>query len=148
MVKISDILSQNTILTSIKAENKRELLHEMSVRLGRHENIDAQLVEDAMVERENLGSTGYGAGIAFPHARLDGAKRVKAYFAKLDTPVEFDAIDGKEVDLVFMLVSPEDSGADHLDAMSALSKAMRSKSLCTKLRKATTKDEIYKLLTC
>lgn len=146
-MKLSDIVSQNTILASIKADNKSELLHEMSVKLGHHENIDEQTVEDAMMEREKLGSTGYGAGVAFPHARIKGAKRVKAYFAKLAAPVEFDAVDGLGVDLVFMLVSPENSGADHLEALATLSKAMRNKTLCAKLRKATTKDEIYKLLT-
>lgn len=146
-MKISDILSQNTILMSIKAETKRQLLHEMCVKLAHHENIDAQMVEDAMVERENLGSTGYGGGIAFPHARIEGAKRVKAYFAKLTAPVEFDAVDGLGVDLIFMLISPDNSGADHLEALSILSKAMHNKTLCAKLRKATTKDEIYKILT-
>jgi PTS system nitrogen regulatory IIA component len=146
-MKISDILSQNTILTSIKAETKRQLLHEMCAKLAHHENIDLQMVEDAVIERENLGSTGYGAGVAFPHARLDSAKRVKAYFTKLSTPVEFDAADGQGVDLVFMLISPDNSGADHLEALSVLSKAMHNKALCAKLRKATTKDEIYKVLT-
>lgn len=146
-MKISDILSQNTILTSIKAETKRQLLHEICIKAAKHENIDAQMVEDAMIERENLGSTGVGVGIAFPHARVDGAKRVKAYFTKLSAPVEYGAPDGQGVDLVFMLISPENSGADHLEALSTLSKVMRNKTLCAKLRKATAKDEIYKLLT-
>lgn len=146
-MKISDILSQNTILMSIKAETKRQLLHEMCLKLAHHENIDAQMVEDAMLERENLGSTAYGGGVAFPHARIDSAKRVKAYFAKLTAPIEFEATDGMGVDLVFMLISPDNSGADHLEALSVLSKAMHNKALCAKLRKATTKDEIYKVLT-
>ncbi|MBR6409137.1 MAG: PTS sugar transporter subunit IIA [Alphaproteobacteria bacterium] len=146
-MKISDILSQNTIVTSIKATNKRQLLEEMSAKLARHENIDFHMVEDAMIERENLGSTAYGGGIAFPHARLEGAKRVKAYFTKLSAPIDFGAVDGEKVDLVFMLVSPENSGADHLEALATLSKAMRNKTMCAKLRKATTKDEIYKILT-
>lgn len=146
-MKISDILSQNTILTSIKAETKRQLLHEICVKAAKHENIDAQMVEDAMIEREHLGSTGVGAGIAFPHARVDCAKRVKAYFTKLPAPVEYDAPDGQGVDLVFMLISPENSGADHLEALAVLSKVMHNKTLCAKLRKATAKDEIYKLLT-
>ncbi|MBR2298994.1 MAG: PTS sugar transporter subunit IIA [Alphaproteobacteria bacterium] len=146
-MKISDILSQNTIVTSIKAGTKREVIEEMSARLARHENIDVHLVEDAMIERENLGSTAYGGGIAFPHARINGAKRVKAYFTKLSSPIDFNAVDGEGVDLVFMLVSPENSGADHLEALATLSKAMRNKTMCAKLRKATTKDEIYKILT-
>ena len=146
-MKISDILSQNTIITSLKADTKRELLKEMSAKLAHHENIDFHLVEDAMLERETLGSTGYGEGVAFPHARIEGAKRVKAYFTKLSSPIEFDSVDGEGVDLVFMLVSPENSGADHLQALATLSKAMHNKAMCAKLRKATTKDEIYKILT-
>ena len=146
-MKISDILSQNTILTSVKAETKRQLISEMSAKLAHHENMDAHVVEDAMFERENLGSTGCGGGVAFPHARIDGAKRVKAYFTKLSAPVEYESPDQQGVDLVFMLVSPENSGADHLEALATLSKAMHNKTLCSKLRKATTKDEIYKILT-
>ena len=146
-MEISDILSQNTILMSLKATTKRELLSEMSQKLARHENIDFRTVEDSMLERENLGSTAYGGGVAMPHARINGAKRVKAYFAKLSEAIDFDATDGQKVDLFFMLVSPENSGADHLEALATLSKVFRNKSLCLKLRKATTKDEIYKILT-
>ena len=146
-MKISDILSQNTIITSLKADTKSQLLHEMSAKLAHHENIDVHMVEDAMLERESLGSTGYGNGIAFPHARIEGAKRVKAYFTKLSAPIDFNSTDGEGVDLVFMLVSPENSGADHLEALATLSKAMHNKTICAKLRKATTKDEIYKILT-
>ena len=146
-MKISDILSQNTILMSEKAGTKAQLLEEMAAKLARHENIDFQAVLDSVTEREKLGSTGYGNGFAIPHARLSAAKRVKAYFTKLSAPIDFDAIDGDGVDLFFMLVSPENSGADHLEALAALSKVMQNKTLCAKLRKATTKDEIYKILT-
>ena len=146
-MKLSDILSQNTIVMSLKASTKRQLIEEMSAKLARHEGLDAFVVADAMLERENLGSTGFGGGFAVPHARLNGAKRVKAYFAKLASPIDFDAVDGQKVDLFFMLISPENSGADHLEALATLSKVMRNKTLCTKLRKANTKDEIYKVLT-
>jgi PTS system nitrogen regulatory IIA component len=146
-MKISDILSQNTILMSLKAGTKSQLLEEMSAKLARHENIDFQAVVEAVTEREKLGSTGYGHGFALPHARLSGAKRVKAYFTKLATPIDFDAVDGDGVDLFFMLVSPENSGADHLEALASLAKVMQNKTMCSKLRKATTKDEIYKILT-
>ncbi len=146
-MKLSDILSQNTIVMSVKASNKSQLIKEMAAKIARHENIDVHMVEDAMFERENLGSTGYGAGIAFPHGRVEGAKRVKAYFTKLSEPIDYDSIDGKPVDLFFALVSPENSGADHLEALSVLSKTAQNKTLCAKLRKATTKDDIYKILT-
>ena len=146
-MKISDILSQNTIITSLKSSTKRELIEDMSAKLARHENLDAHLVADAMMERENLGSTGFGGGVAMPHARLKVAKRVKAYFAKLPEAIDFDAVDGQKTDLFFMLISPENSGADHLEALATISKIIKNKTLCSKLRKAATKDEIYKVLT-
>jgi len=145
-MKISDILSQNTILMSVKATNKRQLIAEMSSRLAHHEGLDASIVEDAMIEREHLGSTGFGGGVALPHARIASAKRVKAYFAKLSTPIEYDALDGEKADLFFMLISPENSGGDHLEALAALSKVIQNKTICSKLRKASTKEEIYKIL--
>ncbi|MBO7605625.1 MAG: PTS sugar transporter subunit IIA, partial [Elusimicrobiaceae bacterium] len=100
-MKISDILSQNTIITTLKSATKRQLIEDMSARLAKHENIDVHLVEDAMMERENLGSTGFGDGVALPHARLSSAKRVKAYFAKLPEAIDFDAADGQKTDLFF-----------------------------------------------
>ncbi len=145
-MKISDILSQNTIVTGLKATSKRQLISEMSAKLAKHENLDPRMVEDAMLERENLGSTGFGGGFALPHARLQTAKRVKAYFTKLSEPIDFDATDGEKVDLFFMLISPENTGADHLQALATLSKVIKNKTLCSKLRKATTKDEFYKIL--
>ena len=145
-MKISDILSQNTIISSLKATTKRQLIAEMAAKLAHHENLDARLVEDAMTERENLGSTALSGGFAIPHARLQSAKRVKAYFAKLATPIDFESSDGEKTDLFFMLISPENSGADHLEALSVLSKIMRNKAMSAKLRKANSKDEIYKIL--
>ena len=98
------------------------------------------------MERENLGSTGYGRGTAFPHARVEGAKTVKAVFARLSSPIDFDAIDTKPVDLVFMLISPETDGADHLTALATLSRILKNDDTCDKLRKAKSKEEIYAIL--
>jgi PTS system nitrogen regulatory IIA component len=145
-MKISDILSTNSIFTEVKANNKRQLLQELAVKMATISQLDERLLSDAILERENLGSTGYGRGAAFPHARIEGPKSVQAVFARLESPIDFDAIDTKPVDLVFMLVSPETDGADHLTALATLSRILKNEETCEKLRKAKSRDEIYAIL--
>jgi PTS system nitrogen regulatory IIA component len=118
----------------------------LAERVAAVANIDERVVFDAVWERENLGSTGYGEGVAFPHARIEGLDRVCGLFARLDEPVDFDALDGKPVDLVFMLISPENSGADHLTALAALSRILKTEGSCEKLRKARSVEELYAIL--
>ncbi len=145
-MKISDILSTNSIFTEVKANNKRQLLQELAVKMATISQLDERLLSDAILERENLGSTGYGRGTAFPHARIESSKSVQAVFARLESPIDFDAVDTKPVDLVFMLVSPETDGADHLTALATLSRILKNEETCEKLRKAKSKDEIYAIL--
>lgn len=145
-MKISDILSSSAVFTDVKAENKRELLVSLARQMAAMESLDEHLVVDSVLERENLGSTGYGNGTAFPHARIDGARRVRAVFARLDTPIDFDSIDHEPVDLVFLLVSPENSGADHLAALAELSRVLKNEDVCHKLRQAKTKEKIFSIL--
>ena len=145
-MKISDILSTNSIFTEVKANNKRQLLQELAIKMANMSQLDERLLSDAIMERENLGSTGYGRGTAFPHARIEGTKSVQAVFARLESPIDFDAVDTKPVDLVFMLVSPETNGADHLTALATLSRILINEETCEKLRKAKSRDEIYAIL--
>ncbi len=145
-MKISDILSADSIFAEMKANNKRQFLQELSAKAAVINAIDERTLVDAILERENLGSTGYGKGTAFPHARIDGAKSVKAVFARLSSAIDFDAIDGKPVDLVFMLISPETNGADHLTALATLSRVLKNDETCEKLRLAKSKEEIYAIL--
>lgn len=145
-MKVSDILSTDSVFAELKANNKRQLLQELSVKAATVTKLDERTLSDAIMERENLGSTGYGRGTAFPHARIEGAKTVKAVFARLSSPIDFDAIDTKPVDLVFMLISPETDGADHLTALATLSRILKNDDTCDKLRKAKSKEEIYAIL--
>lgn len=145
-MKVSDILSTDSVFAELKANNKRQLLQELSVKAATVTKLDERTLSDAIMERENLGSTGYGRGTAFPHARVEGAKTVKAVFARLSSPIDFDAIDTKPVDLVFMLISPETDGADHLTALATLSRILKNDDTCDKLRKAKSKEEIYAIL--
>ncbi|MBP5698229.1 MAG: PTS sugar transporter subunit IIA [Alphaproteobacteria bacterium] len=145
-MNIADIISKKAVLDNIQVSTKRELIQILSQRVASFSGLDERLVFDAVWERENLGSTGYGEGVAFPHARIEGLKKVCGIFARLDDAVDFDALDGKPVDLVFMLVSPENSGADHLTALATLSRILKTEGSCDKLRNARSVDELYAIL--
>lgn len=145
-MKISEILSLSNVITDVKADDKRQLLQQLAALAAKEAKADARMVTDSVWERENLGSTGYGGGTAFPHARIDGINRVVGVFARLSAPVEFDAVDGKPVDLVFLLISPENSGADHLTALAMVSRVLKDADTCEKLRQARNKEEIFSIL--
>lgn len=143
---IADIISKSAVLDNVQAASKRELIQSLAEHIASLSGVDERVIFDAVWERENLGSTGYGEGVAFPHARIEGLEKVCGMFARLDEPVDFDALDGKPIDLVFMLISPENSGADHLTALAALSRILKTDGSCEKLRKARSIDEIYAIL--
>lgn len=145
-MKISEIMTENSVMIDIKADTKRQLLQELSEQAGKLTGVDSRSVFDAVLERENLGSTGFGGGTALPHGRIAGLDKVHAIFAKLSSPVNFDSIDGKPVDMIFTLLSPEDCGADHLTALAQISRILKNESLCDKLRKMHKTDEIFALL--
>ena len=105
-MNIADIISKSAVLDNVQAASKRELVQSLSERIAALSGLDERAVFDAVWERENLGSTGYGEGVAFPHARIEGLEKVCGMFARLEEPVDFDSLDGKPVDLVFMLISP------------------------------------------
>ena len=102
---------------------------------------------DVLLERERLGTTGVGNGIAIPHGKLAGLKKLHGVFARLSTPIDFEAIDERPVDLIFLLLAPETAGADHLKALARVSRLLRDQAVCEKLRKTDTADALYILLT-
>lgn len=145
-MNIADIISKEAVLDNVQAGSKRELIQVLSSKIANISGLDERVIFEAVWERENLGSTGYGDGVAFPHARIEGLDKVSAMFARLDDAVDFDSLDGKPVDLVFLLVSPENSGADHLTALATLSRVLKTEGSCEKLRKARSIDDIYAVL--
>lgn len=106
-MNISDIMTEKNVLIGIKANSKRELLQEIAAQAAKLTGLDERTVFDTLLERENLGSTGFGGGTALPHGRFANLDKVQAVFAQLASPLDFDAVDGKPVDLVFALLSPE-----------------------------------------
>ena len=145
-MNISNILTEKNVFIGLKSGSKREFLQDFAQRASEITGIDALTIFDSILERENLGSTGFGGGTALPHGRFTGLDKVYAFFAKPSYPVEFDAIDGRPIDIAFLLMSPEGSGADHLTALAVLSRVLKDESLCNRLRKMSSPTEIYALL--
>lgn len=145
-MKISDIMTEKNVVLGLKANSKRQLLQELATKAAELTGINERTLFDIVLERENLGSTGFGGGTSLPHGRIPDLNKVYGIFAKLSTPIDFESIDNKPVDLVFMLLSPEGSGADHLTALAQVSRILKDESICEKLRAADSAEKIYSLL--
>ena len=144
---LADIIDARAILPGLRVQNKKQLLQELSQALSSLVAIDARVIFDALLQREKLSSTGLGQGIAIPHGRLPSITRVYGVFARLVNPVAFESVDGEPVDLVFALISPEQSGADHLTALARVSRLFRDSATLKKLRGTENTDGIYAILT-
>ncbi len=142
---IGDLLVRDGVVLKGGASSKRQALHAVASAAAQAIGLDEARIFEALMERETLGSTGLGSGVAVPHARLDGIDRVRAVFVRLDTPVAYDAVDDRPVDLLFALFAPPRDGAEHLRALAAVSRALRSPELREQLRQARTVDAIHAL---
>ena len=125
MMHLSSFISPNSVVPSLKAKTKKQLLQELSARASRLTGLQERDIFDVLLQRERLGSTGLGQGIAIPHGKLAGLKRIVGIFARLAEPIDFDAVDGEKVDIVFLLLAPEGAGADHLKALARISRLLR-----------------------
>lgn len=144
---VSDILSPDAILTSIKASSKKRVLQEISIAVQNLYGLNQSEVFLALQKREDLGPTGMGHGVAIPHARISSLKSIKGLFAKLIKPLDFGSMDSQNVDLLFVLIAPHESGANHLKALAKISRILRNKSTCEKLRSTVDKSALYSILT-
>jgi len=146
-MEITNLLDREAILPALKPTSKKQLFRELANRAAELHKLKAQAVIDGVMAREQLGSTAMGGGVAIPHARIAELSRIVGIFARLERPVEFDAADGQPVDLVFLLLAPEQSGADHLRALARVSRLLREPQCCEKLRATSKADALYALLT-
>jgi PTS system nitrogen regulatory IIA component len=142
-----DLIAPDAIVPNLRANSKKQVLQELAKRAAEIAGAPERAVFEVLLERERLGTTGVGHGIAIPHGKLPELDRVHGMFARLEKPVDFDAIDEQPVDLLFLLLAPEQAGADHLKALARVSRLLRDGSLCEKLRGADSADAIYALLT-
>jgi PTS system nitrogen regulatory IIA component len=146
MDDFSDILSIDTVLADLAVTNKKALLQQVAAAAVRVVPVEPRIVTDRLADRERLGSTGFGAGVAIPHGKIEGLERVTGVFAKLAAPIDFAAIDDIAVDIVFVLLSPPDAGVDHLKALARVSRALRDRTFVAKLRGAGSRDALFALL--
>jgi PTS system nitrogen regulatory IIA component len=146
-VEIADLLSgPDAVLASVKASGKKALLAELAAKAAQVYQLDERRLFDRLLERERLGSTGIGGGVAIPHGRMPGLDKPMGLFARLGHPVDFDSIDERPVDIVFLLLAPEGAGADHLKALARVSRLLRDRGLVEKLRATDKADALYALL--
>lgn len=145
MNDLLDLIRPEGVASAVAAVSKKQLFQQLAQIAGTVYGVDADMVVERLVERERLGSTGFGGGVAIPHAKLDGLDHVVGVFAQLIQPIDFDAVDDEPVDLVFMLLSPTDGGAAHLKALARVSRSMRDGTFVAKLRGAASNDAIYAL---
>ena len=146
-MEISELLKLEAVTSNLRATSKKQALQELSKKIGALVDQEERVIFDLLLEREKLGTTGVGDGIAIPHGKLNSLDKLCGLFARLERPVEFDAIDERPVDLIFLLLAPESAGADHLKALARVSRLLRDKAVCDKLRGSDTAEALYSLLT-
>lgn len=141
------MLSPEGVVPALRVTSKKQALQELARRAAEVIGQPERAIFEVLVERERLGTTGVGNGIAIPHGKLPELDRLHALFARLETPVDFDAIDEQPVDLICVLLAPEQAGADHLKALARVSRLLRDRGVCEKLRGTDSRDGLYALLT-
>lgn len=144
---LSDFISPEFVLPSLRVKTKKQLLQELASRAARHTGLPERVIFDVLLQRERLGSTGLGQGIAIPHGKIPGLKGIVGIFARLSEPIDFEAVDGEPVDIVFLLLAPEGAGADHLKALARISRLLREGSAVEKLRGSRDAAALYAVLT-
>lgn len=147
MVDLHDLLTPDGIIASLKATNKKDALQELAAIAAAKTGLDAREIFNTLLQRERLGSTGLGRGIAIPHVKLNALREIVCLFARLDVPIEYDSHDGEPVDLVFMLLAPEDASGDHLKALARISRLVREPSILDDLRNAPDAAALHSALT-
>ena len=146
-MELADILSEESVIVCSGLKTKTEVLRQLAERAAAATGTDVATIFEALSDREALGSTGLGNGIAIPHGKLAGLAGVVAVFARLDTPVDFEAVDDQPVDLLMMLLAPVGAGADHLKALARVARLLRNESTVDALRHAQGTRELYAILT-
>ncbi len=144
---LADLIAPEGVISPLKAKTKKQALLDLSGRAAELARIDGRFVFEQLLQRERLGSTGIGKGIAIPHARIPSLTKIVCVFARLEEPIDFEATDNQPVEFLFLLLSPEHAGADHLKALARISRLMREPHAIEKLRMARSRAVLYSILT-
>ncbi len=146
-MEIADLISPGAVIANLRITSKKQALQELAKRGAELTGEPERAIFEILIERERLGTTGVGNGIAIPHGKLPGLDRLYVLFARLETPVDFDAIDEQPVDLICVLLAPETAGADHLKALARVSRLLRDRAVCEKLRGTDSAEALHAVLT-
>ncbi len=146
-MEINDLISPESVIASLRASSKKQALQDLARRAAVITGLHERAIFDVLMEREKLGTTGVGNGIAIPHGKMANLDRLYGLFARLEHSVDFQSIDEQPVDLIFLLLAPESAGADHLKALARVSRLLRDGSVCEKLRGTDNAEALYALLT-
>src|SRR6476646_4477388 len=144
---LAELIAPEAVYPSLKAKTKKQALQDVAQRAAVLTGLDAREIFDTLLQRERLGSTGVGRGIAIPHGRIATLPRIVSLFARLEEPIDFEALDGEPVDLIFLLLAPEHAGADHLKALARISRLLREPTTIEKLKAAKDRAALYSVLT-
>jgi nitrogen PTS system EIIA component len=143
---LTDLVAPNAVVPALKVNSKKQAIQELAAKAAKLTDQNERMIFETLLQREKLGSTGIGNGIAIPHGKLAKIERLFGLFARLDRPVDFDALDGQPVDLVFLLLAPEGAGADHLKALARVARLLRDRDIARKLRDSRDAEAIYAVL--
>ena len=143
---LTDLVAPNAILPALKVNNKKQVIQELAARAAELTGQNERAILEILTQREKLGSTAVGNGVAIPHGKLPKLGRLFGLFARLERPVDFEALDAQPVDLVFLLLAPESAGADHLKALARVARLLRDPETARKLRESRDADAVYAVL--
>jgi PTS system nitrogen regulatory IIA component len=144
---LNDIVAANAVIPALKVNGKKQAIQEIAARAAELSGLGERTIFETLLQREKLGSTGIGHGIAIPHGKLPKLDRLFGLFARLDRPIDFESLDGQPVDLIFLLLAPEGAGADHLKALARVARLLRDPDTANKLRESSDADALYAVLT-
>ena len=144
---LSDVMAADAVIPALKAQSKKQALQELSEYASKISGLSSHEIFESLMQRERLGSTGIGNGIAVPHGKLAKSKHLFGIFARLDKAIDFESLDGEPVDLIFLLIAPENAGADHLKALSRVARILRDPAIAQKLRSTPEQAALFSLLT-
>ncbi len=145
-MEIRDLLLPESVIQNLRVSSKKQALQELARAVAGQVDLEERAVFDVLMEREKLGTTGVGNGIAIPHGKLAQVDKLFGMFARLEKPIDFQAIDEQPVDLIFLLLAPESAGADHLKALARVSRLLRDRKICDKLRGTDDAEALYAIL--
>jgi nitrogen PTS system EIIA component len=143
---LNDLVAPNAIIPALKVNGKKQALQELAAKAAELSGLSERTIFEILMQREKLGSTGVGSGIAIPHGKLPKLNKLFGVFARLERPIDFEALDGQAVDLVFLLLAPEGAGADHLKALARVARLLRDPDVAHKLRDSRDVEALYSVL--